>query len=289
MIQSAAPTHERTTAWHHDQLGIPALWDAGVTGAGARVALLDSGLARVRGLDRPGTEYLDARGKSTTPNDAQTGHGTRCASIVGSTADRALGLAPDAAIVSFQVTAFGDAVLNLERALAAVVRRGDIDVVLCAFSIPSLPLRVVDQISALAASGVILVAAAGSSDHAMAFPETARQAIAVAGITRNQLALPLARRGDFIDIAAPGEDLPALNPLEQIVPFGDSSAAAAVVAGVAALLMSTRTRPQRRELGARFQDVVIRTSKPLPGVSASAVGAGCVNPVGILQLIHEGL
>ncbi|HSR95745.1 MAG TPA: S8 family serine peptidase [Kofleriaceae bacterium] len=290
MALTAAPTNERTTAWHLDLLGIPALWNAGITGAGVRVGLLDSGLARVRGLDRPGAfEYIDTRGSSTTANDSQTGHGTRCASIVASTDDRALGIAPDASIVSFQVTPFGDAVLNLEHALEAIARRGDIDVLLCAFAIASLPLRVVDQIGALAAAGIIIVTAAGDSDIPMGFPEDVLQAVSVAGITRDQRALPSARRGTFIHVAAPAEDVPALNPLGDVVPFGDTSAAAAIVAGVAALMMSTRTRSRRRELGARFRNLVGRTANPLSGVSPLAVGSGCVNPAGTLKLINEEL
>src|SRR5438128_12674754 len=70
-------------SWHHQRLGIPAIWENGITGKGVTVALLDTGLGTPTGLDRTDFEYLDARGARIQPGDPQ-GHGTCCGSIITS-------------------------------------------------------------------------------------------------------------------------------------------------------------------------------------------------------------
>jgi subtilisin family serine protease len=102
-----------------------------------------------------------------------------------------------------------------------------------------------------------------------------------------QNARPLAgaSAGPWIDLAAPGQDLPAVAPgLNRVVRFGQSSAAAAVVSGVAALVLSTRAPGAERERLARGLEGLLRASAtPAPGADPTAVGAGLVNPAALIQ------
>jgi subtilisin family serine protease len=175
--------------WHHTLLGIPRVWDRGQLGAKTRVAILDSGQARRPGLDRSTFEYLDDRGKKIDPIDLK-GHGTACASVVGSGLNGALGMAPKAAISSYRVLDAGDLATKAERALAAIAARDDIDVVLCAFVLDNATPGIVALVRTLALKGVVVVASAGNKASASsAFPERTPHAICVAGLTKQRAPL----------------------------------------------------------------------------------------------------
>ncbi|HET6794523.1 MAG TPA: S8 family serine peptidase, partial [Acidimicrobiales bacterium] len=104
--------------------GAQAMWQAGYTGAGVGVALIDSGVAPVEGLDRnvvygPDLSF-DSQSRDLAYYDS-FGHGTHMAGIIagrdasatsggyaGDTGDF-LGMAPDAHIVSVKVAdSYGD-------------------------------------------------------------------------------------------------------------------------------------------------------------------------------------
>jgi serine protease AprX len=78
-------------------IGAQAMWDAGITGKGVDVALIDTGVAPVPGLDRSGKVIFgpdlsfDSQSGSL-PNVDANGHGTHMASIIAGT-DVASGLA----------------------------------------------------------------------------------------------------------------------------------------------------------------------------------------------------
>jgi serine protease AprX len=95
-------------------------WDAGYTGAGVDIALIDSGIAPVQGLSAPGKiiHGPDLSFESQAPNLRYLdtyGHGTHMAGIMAARDDAAqpgtyssdtrdfLGIAPDARIVSIKV------------------------------------------------------------------------------------------------------------------------------------------------------------------------------------------
>jgi serine protease AprX len=113
----------------HEMTGAAAMWDAGYTGAGVDVAVIDSGVVPVEGLDTAGkivegpdlsfeAEKVDRRGKVSKTHlyglDTY-GHGTHMAGIIAGrdsdapasvtseTSGSFVGVAPDARIVSVKV------------------------------------------------------------------------------------------------------------------------------------------------------------------------------------------
>lgn len=276
--------------WHHRRLGITKVWDEGVTGKGARVAILDSGLARVSDIVRPSTEYLDDRGNKIGAAD-QGGHGTSCASLIASRRDGALGIAPDALLSSYRVLDSGNLAAKIERALAAIVKRDDIDVVLCAFVIEAITPGIAESVRLLATRGTVVVASAGNrASTASEFPELTPHALTVAGTTENDAPLPNARRGIWIDVAAPGQALRALTPQNNEFDFGDTSGAAALVAGIAALMISSQSGATKRaKVGQLFECMARASATALPGAPANSVGKGLINPAAILKLIQQGV
>lgn len=126
--------------------GAQSMWDAGFVGQGIDVAVIDTGVARVAGLDRPGKVLdgpdlsFDSLDPALVSKDA-FGHGTHMASIIagsdvapGTSARRCrtctgrsaytdttrfVGIAPEARIVNVKVGAF-DGAADVSQVIAAI-------------------------------------------------------------------------------------------------------------------------------------------------------------------------
>jgi len=273
-------------SWHHRSLGIADLWDKGITGRGVTVALLDTGLAQPVGLDRNYFEYVDANGSPVSPYDPN-GHGTCCASLIASYRGGALGIAPHAKIVSFRVLETGNAAENIETALVYILQsRPDIDVLSCSFIASPATDGLKAAVRGLVNAGKVVIASAGDqSDLNTDFPEQTQNAITIAATDQHAQPLAGAVVGPWIDLSAPGNEIPAIAPgVGRVVLFGQSSAAAAVASGVAALVLSTRPAgPGRRNLAAGLEGLLKATATPVPNVDPNAVGAGVVNPTALTK------
>jgi serine protease AprX len=106
-------------------LGADAWWSAGYTGQGIDVAVIDSGVAPVQGLDAPGKVLYgpDLSFESQAPNLANYdtyGHGTFMAGLIaGNDGASYRGIAPDARIVSLKV-ATADGGADVSQVIAAI-------------------------------------------------------------------------------------------------------------------------------------------------------------------------
>ncbi len=104
--------------------GVTDWWDAGLTGAGVDVAVIDTGVLPVAGLATPdkivyGPDLsLDSQDSELRNLDAN-GHGTFMAGIIAGNGDSFLGVAPDARIVSVKVGAANGSV-DVSQVIAAI-------------------------------------------------------------------------------------------------------------------------------------------------------------------------
>ena len=174
-----------------ETIGARDYWRAGFTGAGVDVAVIDTGVTGVQGLDAPGKLLLgpDLSFDSQSPELAQRdayGHGTHLAGIIagrdvaGSPAQLAadatsfLGVAPDARIVSVRAGDFGGEV-DVTQVIAAidwvVEHRNDpgfnIRVINMAYANDSLQSHTADPIAhaveAAWKAGIVVVVSGGNS------------------------------------------------------------------------------------------------------------------------------
>jgi serine protease AprX len=104
--------------------GAAAWWDAGYTGKGIDVAVIDSGVSPVPALDHPGKVLYgpDLSLESQAPNlrNYDTyGHGTFMAGLIAGHDNEYRGMAPDARIVSLKV-ATADGGADVSQVIAAV-------------------------------------------------------------------------------------------------------------------------------------------------------------------------
>ena len=104
--------------------GAQAWWNAGYTGKGVDVALIDSGVTPVAGLNSPGKLAngpdlsLDSQSRSLRYLDAY-GHGTFMAGLIAGNDSAYRGMAPDARLVSVKVGA-ADGAVDVSQVIAAI-------------------------------------------------------------------------------------------------------------------------------------------------------------------------
>jgi serine protease AprX len=104
--------------------GAQAWWNQGYTGDGVDVAVIDSGVAPVAGLEAPGKLVngpdlsLDSQNPSLRYLDAY-GHGTFMAGLIAANDATYRGMAPDARLVSLKVGA-ADGAVDVSQVIAAI-------------------------------------------------------------------------------------------------------------------------------------------------------------------------
>lgn len=254
----------------------------GLTGKNVRVAVLDSGIARLDAL--PVSQFLDAKGKEIAPGDV-SGHGTRCASLIASSATKAPGIARDVELVSIRVVDqqgrvwARDLLSGIE-----VARKLDADVISCSIVVPEVSDEVEVCVREAVFEGRVVVASAGNHPNARnAFPERIPHVTTIAALRENRSPMP-GRAGPFVDIAAPGNKLRVLTERGNVTDtFGDSSAATAVVSGCCALAISAARRgPKRKRLGSTLEGLIRNSATRLPHPT-DRVGFGMINPLALTK------
>ncbi|GHD92456.1 peptidase [Streptomyces naganishii JCM 4654] len=277
------------------QIGTPAAWDAGLTGKGVTVAVLDTGVDAAHpdltGRVRVAKDFTG--GGDTADRD---GHGTHVTSTVGgsgaASGGKEKGVAPDATLAVGKV--LGDQGSGSESQIIAGMEWAarDVRARIVSMSLGSTepsdgtdPMALaVDTLSRQ--TGALFVVAAGNTGapSSIGSPGAADAALTVGAVDSADRAAYFTsagpRAGDDAlkpDLAAPGVDiLAARSQLAQgsgyYTTMSGTSMAAPHVAGAAALL--AQEHPDWD--GARLKDALMSTSKPLDA-SAYLLGAGRVS------------
>nr|WP_223256434.1 S8 family serine peptidase [Micromonospora endophytica] len=280
------------------QIGAPAAHQAGFTGQGVRVAVLDTGVDAAH----PDLTGRVAEAENFTEEEAAgdiVGHGTHVASIIagsGAASDgRYRGVAPDATLLSGKVCEeYGctESAILAGMQWAAVDQQADvINLSLGGYDTAEIdPLE--EAVNTLTEqTGALFVISAGNSGRAgtVGSPASADAALAVGAVDRDdELAFFSSqgpRNGDDglkPDITAPGVDIVAAKgqgtelgePVgEQYVTLSGTSMSAPHVAGSAALLAQQRGDATPAQLKA----LLMGSARPHPELTAYQQGAGRVD------------
>jgi subtilisin family serine protease len=275
------------------QTGAPAAWEAGYTGAGVEVAVLDSGIDATH----PDFEGRIAATKDFTGTgmDDITGHGTHVASTVlgsGAASDgKYRGMAPDALLVAGKVCpdetcAESDIIAGMEWAAREQGAR------VINMSLGGLDSEDVDPLEAAVnqlteQTGALFVISAGNDGIArpVSSPASADAALAVGAVTKQHEHADFSSRGPRFgdgalkpDIAAPGVEImaalgassdswPADGPY---TPKSGTSMAAPHVAGAAALMVQAHPEWGPEEV----KSALTSSARPTPTPDVFAEGAG---------------
>ena len=230
-----------------DQWSLPHVgWDqlygsVGIAGT-STVAVLDTGVDAshpdLDGVVLPGTSILDGSNGLSDPN----GHGTWMAGIVAAETDNGTGIAgvAYAGVSVLPVTVLGaDGTGQDSDIIAGVVYAADAgaDVILMSFSNPGYSPALQAAVDYAWASGAVLVAATGNDGSGTAtFPAGDRGVIGVTSTDSVDALAAGANYGPAAFMAAPGVDITTTSAGGSVASISGTSAAAAEVAGAAALL-----------------------------------------------------
>ncbi|MBK6493922.1 MAG: S8 family serine peptidase [Gemmatimonadetes bacterium] len=234
--------------WGVSRVTGPEVWAAGNTGAGVKVAVMDSGIdtghsdltvvGGYNAVTRVASDYSDNLGICN-------GHGTHIAGTIAARNNGAgvVGVAPDAQLYAIKV--FQDVngsclaytsnqIAGLNWAVAQGIRL--VNVSIGGSSSGSYNAA----IAAAADQGTFLIAAAGNNGGAVLYPAAAPSAIAVAALDAQNLRASWSSFGPEVGFAAPGVSINSTMPGGGYGTKSGTSMAAPHVAGVAALLLAAQ-------------------------------------------------
>ncbi|MEU7524170.1 S8 family serine peptidase [Saccharothrix sp. NPDC042600] len=278
------------------QIGAPAAWEAGFTGKGVKVAVVDTGIdARHPDLTGKVADRRDFTG-GDQPGD-QMGHGTHVASTIAGTGAKSggkhKGVAPDAALLDAKVCGdFGCTESAILSGMQWAVESGA-QVVNMSLGAPDGegldPLE--EAVNTLSAQhGALFVVAAGNSGprgQTVGSPASADAALAVGAVDKQDRIAPFSSRGPRTgdravkpEITAPGVAITAAKaggggepaPGGYVAASG-TSMAAPHVAGAAAILVGQRPKLSP----AQYKALLMGSATPNPALTVPDQGAGRVD------------
>lgn len=216
-------------------------------------------------------------------------HGTAVLSVLAGAGDSGTpGLVPDAEFLlasTFNTDRNGQAsadAISVLRALAWLDGRG-VNVVNMSFSGPP-NAQIEATISAMAAKGVIFVAAAGNLgvNGPPSYPAAYKQVIAVTAISKDMRNYRHASRGDYVDVAAPGVNIWTALPNAREGYRTGTSFAAPFVTGLLAAMPAARknirtkadvlSRVSMQDLGTPGRDPIYGEGLPIAPERCNEVG-----------------
>ncbi|MGK5681562.1 type VII secretion-associated serine protease mycosin [Actinoplanes sp. URMC 104] len=275
-----------------DQVYDPRRLASFATGAGVRVAVIDSGVdathPQLRGHVVQGADFLhDERSGRQDCN----GHGTAVASIIGAAPAEDTGfqgLAPDAVIVPVRISeqqeidgkAVGDrgTPAQFADAIDWAVGEGRADVINISLVMTENNDDVRRAVARAVAAGVVVVAAAGNNGdrgNPDPFPALYPGVIGVGAIAGNGVRASFTQQGDYVDLVAYGDPVTAASLISGHRTLQGTSFSAPFVSATAALI---KQRFPRLSPG-QVRDRLIATADPVPaGGRGTAYGFGALNP-----------
>ncbi|OLF14169.1 hypothetical protein BLA60_03185 [Actinophytocola xinjiangensis] len=279
------------------QIGAPAAWERGLTGAGARVAVLDSGID----TDHPDLAGKVAASKDFSGSDGiedRLGHGTHVASIItgsgAASGGRYQGVAPDVSLAVGKV--LDDSGWGTEDGVLAGMRwaAAESGAKIVNMSLGSGPSDGQDPVSLAVNTlsreyGTLFVVSAGNygSPGTVSSPATADDALAVGSVSKQDEVSDFSSQGPRLgdnavkpEISAPGGQIVAASPAG-VPPLGEpvgdayqrldgTSMAAPHVAAAAAILAQQHpdwTAPA-------LKSALVSSAREVAGAGVFQVGAG---------------
>ncbi|MFC5467842.1 S8 family peptidase [Cohnella suwonensis] len=256
--------------WNVKRVKAPPQWNTSGFGAGAKIGILDTGIARSPDLTIAGG--VNTIGGKSFADD--NGHGTHVAGIAAATGrQRIYGVAPKAKLFAVKVLdASGSGFISdIVEGIDWCLSRG-IRIMNMSFGLTGDSAILKAAIVKARRRGAVIVASPGNSGTALRridAPARYPQTIAVAATTRANRVAFFSSRGKGIDIAAPGVNILSTWLGGTYRRESGTSMSAPHVTGAAALLRAIRPKLTATEVARRIKKAAL----PIPG-GANAVGSG---------------
>jgi hypothetical protein len=272
------PDYRRSQASYLDAIGVPSAWKTTTGSEAVVVAILDSGIDAshpdLAGRVVPGRNILSG----TDDTADERGHGTKMAGIIGAVTDNAAGMAGVAwsvKLMPVKVTNPSGAATDANVATGiiwAVDHGADvISISLSARIQGDVLQRAIDH---AALHDVLVVVAAGNSGTGVPeFPGACRGVVTVGATDAAGRRARFSTFGRWVDVSAPGVDIVTTKPNPAgFTSVSGTSAAAALVSGVAVLLRAGHPQAGAAELADRLRRSAFgRGPVGADGVDASGI------------------
>jgi subtilisin family serine protease len=269
----AVPDAASMVPWGVQRVGAPKVWDRGVTGAGIKVGVIDTGIdythPALAGNYKGGYNAVEP-GKD--PKDDH-GHGTHVSGTIAADGDNIVGVAPKASLYAIKVldSSGGGTIAGVIDGINWAVKN-KMDVVNMSLGGPS-SAELEAAVKAAYDAGVTIVAAAGNDPSAeVSAPACYPQAIAISASDSSDALASFSSTGPQVAFIAPGVKVPSTWLGGGLKSISGTSMATPHVTGLAVLAYS---------MGARSPDAIRSAlkaaAKPLPNLKPEQQGAGMID------------
>ncbi|MFI6125310.1 S8 family serine peptidase [Streptomyces sp. NPDC051064] len=247
----AVATDVQSKQWYIELMHAEEMWQT-TTGEGIKIAVIDTGVnsstPSLKGQVLKGLDATDAEGDETDDYD---GHGTTMAELIAGTGQGGglKGLAPGSKIIPMRVanTQFQNEHSVNAYDTADSIRAaadGPAQIISMSFGSEFKMDREIEAVKYAQSKGKLFFAAVGNEaekGNKPIYPAAYPEVVGVAATDRQGKASETSQHGDFVDIAAPGDDLPFWcdeNFERYCQGNGGTSAATAITSAAAALIWS---------------------------------------------------
>jgi subtilisin len=256
-------TDELGNSWGVEHIGAVAVHDSGNTGAGVKVAIIDTGLdynnPEFAGRYAGGYDFVNG---DDDPMDDE-GHGTHVAGIIAAADDGSgvVGVAPEAQIYALKVLdssgsgSFFDVIAALDWVCGDYGSPPKALITNNSYGSNDYPGSLVQMAFDFADSlwGVLNIAAAGNSGilsgigDNVEYPGRFASVVAVAATDRNDVRGYFSSTGPDVELSAPGIDVTSTVLDDQYETWNGTSMASPHVAGTAALVIASGIKDANRD------------------------------------------
>ena len=236
--------------WYLDAMNAQGLWKVS-TGKGITVAVIDSGVnpetKSLRGQMLPGVDV-----GAGSANDDSVGHGTSMAELIAGSGDGGSlkGIAPGAKIIPIRTSGNAELAKKGDLAAKAIRAAADSDAQIINMSFGSdYPIDGgLEAVQYAQSKGKLLIASVGNSaedGNYIGYPAKYPGVVAVSAIDENGEVAKFSEYGSYVDLAAPGVDVPTWcdNTFKSYCAKSNgTSQATAITSGAAALIWAAHPK-----------------------------------------------
>ncbi|MFE2497264.1 S8 family serine peptidase [Streptomyces scopuliridis] len=277
--------------WYLDAMNAEEIWKS-ATGSGIKVAVIDTGVnPSTPSLKGQVLEGLDATGTPGEATDDYSGHGTTMAELIAGTGKGGglQGLAPSAKIIPMRITNTemqNNQAVNAHDAEDAIRAAADSDaqIINMSFGSAFFSPEEKEAVKYAESKGKLFFASVGNSGaekNKKEYPASYPQVVGVAATDSEGRVADYSQHGDFVDIAAPGNDIPRWcdeNFTSYCDGDGGTSAASAIASASAALIWSANPDWTANQVLRVMFESAGRSEDSKPGTVSNYIGHGIVRP-----------
>ncbi|MEU2496123.1 S8 family serine peptidase [Streptomyces sp. NPDC007883] len=289
-VPVAVAADMRSKQWYLDAMHAEEIWKK-TTGEGITVAVIDTGVnSSTPSLKGKVLKGLDTTGFKGEATDDYSGHGTTMAELIAGTGKGGglKGLAPGAKILPLRISDTklqNKESVNAHDAEEAIRFAADSDARIISMSFASefMTQQEIDAVKYAESKGKLFFAGVGNKakkGNKPQYPANYPEVVGVAATDRDGRVADYSQHGDFVDIAAPGSDIPGWcdTTFTRYCGGNGTSSATALASASAALIWSAHPDWTANQVLRVMFESAARPEGSKEGTLSNYLGHGIVRP-----------